>query len=78
MSSRVASKSSAIPASHTHAPALLIPALLLELSVIAMAAGWQTQDSDTSLLVLLGLFSAVAASVEQGEPLPANILRANI
>ena len=32
MSSRVASKSSAIPASHTHAPALLIPALLLVVS----------------------------------------------
>ena len=27
---------------------------------------------------LAGLISAVAASVEQGEPLPANILRANI
>ena len=32
MSSRVASKSSAIPASHTRAPALLIPALLLVVS----------------------------------------------
>ena len=42
---------------------MLIPALLLVLSVLAMAAGWQTQDADTSLLVLLGLFSAVAASV---------------
>lgn len=42
---------------------MLIPALLLVLSVLAMAAGWQTQNADTSLLVLLGLFSAVAASV---------------
>ena len=38
MSSRVASKSSAIPASHTHAPALLIPALLLVVSGAAALA----------------------------------------
>lgn len=42
---------------------MLIPALLLLLSFLAMTAGWQTQDADTNLLFVLGLFSAVAAIV---------------
>ena len=42
---------------------MLIPALLLMLSVLAMAVGWQTQGADTNLLFLLGLFSTLAAVV---------------
>ena len=42
---------------------MLIPALLLVLSVLAMAVGWQAQGADTNLLFLLGLFSTLAAVV---------------